>query len=62
MNYKCDIDIKDLIQVEDVMEEFQLGPNGGLVYCMEFLEKNIEWLTDKIKNLKNKYIIFDLPG
>jgi hypothetical protein len=28
-------DIRDLISVEDVMSELQLGPNGGLMYCME---------------------------
>ena len=29
------VDIRDLITGEDVMEEIKLGPNGGLVYCME---------------------------
>ncbi len=24
------------------MEELKLGPNGGLVYCMEFLRENAE--------------------
>mgnify|MGYP002776780065 CR=1 FL=1 len=31
-----DIDIRELISLEDVMEELQLGPNGGLIYCMEY--------------------------
>ena len=29
-------DIRDLISLEDVMEELDLGPNGGLVYCFEW--------------------------
>jgi len=30
-------DIRDLVQVEDVMEDedLKLGPNGGLVFCLE---------------------------
>jgi hypothetical protein len=28
-------DIRELISLEDVME-LKLGPNGGLVYCMEY--------------------------
>ena len=28
-------DIRDLITLDDVMEEMQYGPNGGLVFCME---------------------------
>ncbi|KAA1071361.1 ATP binding protein [Puccinia graminis f. sp. tritici] len=33
--YEPSIDIRDLISLEDVMEELELGPNGGLVYCFE---------------------------
>jgi GTPase SAR1 family protein len=29
------IDIRDLISLEDVMNELGYGPNGGLVYCFE---------------------------
>lgn len=35
-SYEPDLDIKDLISVEDVMEEMGLGPNGGLIYCFEY--------------------------
>ena len=38
-----------LISLEQVMEEHTLGPNGGLIYCMEFLEHNIEWLRHKVE-------------
>ena len=33
--YEPDLDIKELISLEDVMEEMGLGPNGGLIYCFE---------------------------
>jgi GPN-loop GTPase len=33
--YEPTIDIKDLISLEEVMEDLELGPNGGLVYCFE---------------------------
>lgn len=35
-NFVYGIDIRELISLEDVMEELQLGPNGGLIYCMEY--------------------------
>ena len=35
--YEPDLDIKDLISLEDVMEEMSLGPNGGLINCFECL-------------------------
>ena len=52
--YPAAADVKDLISMEDVMDSFQLGPNGGLIYCVEYLEKNIKWLTTKIKDIQKK--------
>ena len=42
--YPVAADIRDLISLEDVMTEMKLGPNGGLIYCMEYLIDNIDWL------------------
>ena len=42
--YPVAADIRDLISLEDVMSEMKLGPNGGLIYCMEYLIDNIDWL------------------
>jgi GTPase SAR1 family protein len=62
-SYECGVNIEELIKLEDVMSEHSLGPNGGLVYCMEYLEKNIDWLESKLKPLlKDHYILFDFPG
>lgn len=33
--YKPALDIRDLISLQDVMEELEFGPNGGLIYCFE---------------------------
>jgi GTPase SAR1 family protein len=47
-NYPIAFDIRELISVDDVMEEMELGPNGGLVFCMEYLLQNLEWLHDEM--------------
>ena len=61
--YECILDIRDLISVDDVMEMTKLGPNGGLVYAMEYIIENPEWLLDEIGNLgEEDYVIFDCPG
>lgn len=44
------------------MANMKLGPNGALMYCMEFLEKNINWLEQKMSGFKNHYFLFDCPG
>lgn len=61
--YTPDLDIRDLISLDDVMEEMSLGPNGGLIFCFEFLLQNLDFLHTAIEPLSEEYlIIFDLPG
>ncbi|CAG8432835.1 7323_t:CDS:2 [Diversispora eburnea] len=56
--YQCAINIAELISLQDAMEELKLGPNGAMMYCIEFLEKNFDWLEEKLKALGDptKYI------
>lgn len=61
--YEPDLDIRELITLDDVMEELGLGPNGGLIYCFEFLLQNLEFLSEALDPLSEEYlIIFDMPG
>jgi GPN-loop GTPase len=61
--YPCAIDIASLITLQDAMSEHGLGPNGGMLYCMEYLEANYDWLEDRLGELgKEAYVLFDLPG
>jgi len=50
--------------LDDVMEELGLGPNGGLMYCMEHLEDNLDdWLEEGLEDyLDDDYLVFDCPG
>lgn len=45
------VDVRDLIRVEEVMDTFDLGPNGALMYCMEFLEENMDLLFELMENV-----------
>ncbi|EAL22660.1 hypothetical protein CNBB1090 [Cryptococcus deneoformans B-3501A] len=60
--YEPTIDIRDLINLEDVMEELEFGPNGGLIYCFEYLLNNLDWLEDELGAYEDDYLIIDCPG
>ncbi|KAG6007629.1 hypothetical protein E4U21_005710 [Claviceps maximensis] len=61
-NYPCALDIRTLVKLEDVMRDDRLGPNGGILYALEELEHNYEWLEEGLKELGDDYILFDCPG
>jgi len=61
--YQPAVDIQELITLKDAVQEFGLGPNGGMIYCLEFLSKNMIWLRERMDQLpKDSYVIFDCPG
>lgn len=61
--YRASFDIRDLVNADEVMEERGLGPNGALIYCMEHLMQNIEWLYDQLEGFgEDDYVILDCPG
>jgi GTPase SAR1 family protein len=61
--YEVAFDVRDLISVDEVMEELDLGPNGSLIYCMEYLLENLPWLQDHLEEFgDDEYLILDCPG
>lgn len=63
-SYDAAIDIRDLVSLETVQEELGLGPNGGLIYCIDYLEANLDWLMERLAPLEAQghYFLFDCPG
>lgn len=63
-DYNVAFDIRSLIHVDDVMEDEDLrfGPNGGLVFCLEYLVENVDWLREQLGEDVDDYFLFDCPG
>ncbi|CAC5397042.1 GPN [Mytilus coruscus] len=63
-DYPVLADIRELIHLDDAMEDESLrfGPNGGLIFCMEYFAQNLDWLDEVLEEIEDDYILFDLPG
>lgn len=74
-DYQPLIDIRELIHLDDAMsdEELHFGPNGGLIFCIEYLIANQEWFKEQLcgggedgepidSDPDDDYILFDMPG
>lgn len=47
--YEAAFDVRELVDVEEVMEREELGPNGGVLWAMEEVEANLEWLEKRLE-------------
>jgi len=60
--YTPDIDIRDYVTVDGVMEKYGLGPNGALIMAADLIVNEIEHLKEEIEDLNPDILIADTPG
>lgn len=60
--YDADIDIREWISLDEVMDEYNLGPNGAQIAAADLMAMNINKITDVLETYKTRYVIIDTPG
>ncbi len=60
--YVPDIDIRDYVDVRNIMREHGLGPNGALVMAADLIAEEAERLGGEIDDLQSDVVIVDTPG
>jgi GPN-loop GTPase len=60
--YEPDIDVRNYIDINTVMETYDLGPNGSLVMASDMIATKLEDIQNEVDNLNPDYIIIDTPG
>jgi len=60
--YSPDIDIRDDITVDEIMEKYGLGPNGALVMAADLIADEVEKVGEEIEDLKPDIVLVDTPG
>lgn len=46
--YEPAVSIDSLISLADAVDAHHLGPNGAMLYCLEYLEHNLDWLVEQL--------------
>jgi GTPase SAR1 family protein len=60
--YSANVDVRDYIRVESLMEEYGLGPNGGLMLASEMMLEIVEQLASDIDDFGPDIVLLDTPG
>jgi GTPase SAR1 family protein len=60
--YEPDVDIRDWISLEEIMESHGLGPNGAQIACADMVALNTPDIKESIDSFKSDYVLIDTPG
>ncbi|GAX26667.1 hypothetical protein FisN_2Hh395 [Fistulifera solaris] len=74
--YETIFDVRhDMVDLSVVMDEMELGPNGGLMYCMEYMEQHVTDIVNYVRKRQQQeqesesktkdnplYLLLDFPG
>jgi len=60
--YKADINIRDYIRIEEIMEQYSLGPNGALIACTDLMINFLKQIKKEINEFRPNHILVDTPG
>jgi GTPase SAR1 family protein len=60
--YTPDVDIRDYINYERMIEDYKLGPNGALVACVDAAVNHVKEMKEELQKLSPDYVLVDTPG
>lgn len=60
--YAPDIDVRNFVDYDDIVDRYQLGPNGGLIVAMDHVAIAMDQILEEIHNYGSDYMIVDFPG
>ncbi len=60
--YSPDVDVRNYVDVENLMEEYHLGPNGALVMASDLVADRIEEISREIEELQSDIVLVDTSG
>ncbi len=60
--YKPDIDVRDYVNIVDIMKKFDLGPNGSMIMASDLIASKIDQIENQVSKVNPDYLIVDTPG
>lgn len=60
--YAPDVDVRDYISINELMERYTLGPNGALVMAADLIAEEAQTIREEIEAFGSDYVLVDTPG
>ncbi|HYY47869.1 MAG TPA: ATP/GTP-binding protein [Thermoplasmata archaeon] len=62
LRYAPDLDVRDYVRLDEIMEEQDLGPNGAQVAAADMVAMNAQELAEVLETFQTNYVLIDTPG
>jgi GTPase SAR1 family protein len=60
--YSPDVDVRNYVDIESLMEEYGLGPNGALIMAADLIADSVEKISEEVEEFKPDVVLVDTPG
>ena len=60
--YSPDIDVRQYVDYNAIVDEHQLGPNGGLIAAMDQVAIKFDQVLNELGEFGSEYVLVDFPG
>jgi hypothetical protein len=60
--YTPDVDVRDFVRIDELMDKYELGPNGALVMAADLIADQIETITREVEDFESDIVLVDTPG
>jgi GTPase SAR1 family protein len=60
--YEPDVDVREWTVLGQIMEEFNLGPNGAQVVAADMMALQAKDIAQAVAEMEADYVLYDVPG
>ena len=60
--YRPDVDVRDYVDIVQIMQQYDLGPNGSMIMANDLIASKIDDIQNEIHRVNPDYLIVDTPG
>ncbi len=60
--YTADVDVRTYVDIENLMLQYRLGPNGALIMATDLIGEYIEEIKEEIDETGTDLLLVDTPG
>jgi GPN-loop GTPase len=60
--YEPDVDVRTMIDLQEIMQKYSLGPNGALIFASDLIASKLPEIQDDVDSSNADFVVIDTPG